>query len=102
MKQADYYVAFEGGVEMTERGIECLAWVYGESKEGVISYAKAATFFVPESFREHLLAGMEMGHIVDMITGDTNSKQKTGLIGYLTDGKVTRTEYYVLYGSAAA
>lgn len=97
-EEADFYVAFEGGAEITERGIECFAWVYGESKEGRVSYAKAATFFVPESFRAHLLAGMEMGHIVDMVTGDTNSKQKTGLIGYLTDDKLTRTEYYVHMG----
>ena len=97
-EEADFYVSFEGGAEISERGIECFAWAYAESSQGTISYVKSAVFFVPESFRQPLLDGVEMGTIVDMVTGDQNTKQKGGLIGYLTDGRITRTEYYVHMG----
>ncbi len=94
-EEADFYIAFEGGVDFTERGIECFAWLYGESQSGTVAYTKSATFFAPESFRQPLLDGVEMGDVLDIISGQSNSKQKGGLIGYITDERMTRTQYYV-------
>jgi non-canonical (house-cleaning) NTP pyrophosphatase len=41
-----------------------------------------------------VLAGEELGHVVDRLSGDHNSKQKGGAIAFLTRGRVDRRALY--------
>jgi len=44
---------------------------------------------------EPLLDGDELGHVVDRLSGEHNTKQKGGAIAYLTQGRLGRRELYV-------
>jgi inosine/xanthosine triphosphatase len=90
----DYYVAIEGGVEDTEHGMECLAWVLIADAKGKIGKGKTGTYILPETVANKLRAGEELGPAMDELHHTENIKQKQGTIGILTGGQITRTSLY--------
>lgn len=95
-----YSVGLEGGVAITKEHLnhdngvmECFAYVviYDGNKFG---YSKTATFCLPKRIRDLVLSGKELGDADDMVFGSTNSKQKGGTVGHLTNGIIDRTKYY--------
>ncbi len=96
---ADYYMAFEGGVEDKEDYLEEFAWAAVMDTQGKIGRARGAAFVSPASLRELVInQGMEVGDATDIIFNQENSKQKIGIVGHLTNSALTRTEYYVQTG----
>jgi inosine/xanthosine triphosphatase len=99
---ADYYIAFEGGVEDKENGLEIFAWTAILDKEGKKGEARSASFIVPAKMRELVIEQkMEMGDANDVLFNLENSKQKAGGIASLSKGLITRTDYYVHMGVLA-
>lgn len=92
---AQFWVGIEGGVEDTDIGMQCFAWVVILSAENVIGYGQTAVFYVPKEVATLVRQGIELGHADDQVFGRDNSKQKNGAIGLLTDDAVDRTSYYV-------
>jgi inosine/xanthosine triphosphatase len=90
---ADFYVGIEGGINLREKNTEVFAWVVIESKEK-IGQSKTATFCLPEKVNNFLKQGEETGIATDLVFKTKNSKQKGGSVGILTDGAITRTNYY--------
>lgn len=90
---AVFWVGIEGGLELTEDGMESFAWVVVISQEN-IGKAKSATFYLPEKIVKLIRAGKELGEADDIIFGMHNSKQQTGAVGILTNNTVTRTSFY--------
>lgn len=91
--QADFWVGIEGGIEFLESGLTAFAWVVmlNAEKRGE---SKTTSFALPPKVAELIEQGYELGIANDMLFKKDNSKQKSGAVGILTNGKVTRTELY--------
>ena len=90
---ANYWVGIEGGIEKSEGGMEAFAWVVICSNE-MKGKSRTATFFLPARVIELIEQGKEMGEADDIVFGHSNSKQKNGVVGLLTDNVRNRTSYY--------
>ena len=118
MADGDFWVGIEGGVEemvrlpstklpsirfgtgRTSRSpqedsqMEVFAWVVVKSKDGKFGKGRTGTFFLPPKVAELVKQGMELGEANDAVFEKTNSKQKNGAVGILTDDIIDRTRYY--------
>ena len=92
---ADYWVGIEGGIEDTDVGMQCFAWVIVLGRDTRIGRGQTAVFYVPIEVADLVRDGIELGHADDQVFGRSNSKQQNGAIGLLTDDAVDRTSYYV-------
>lgn len=90
---ADFWVGIEGGIESFANEMEAFAWIVIKSltKTGK---AKTATFFLPREVIELIVAGRELGEADDIVFGESNTKQKIGAVGLLTDNTLNRSAYY--------
>lgn len=92
---ADYYVAVEGGIINLFTawfGFGCAAV---SSAGGQTGMGTSALFPLPAAVVSRLLTGEELGAVIDSLSGQHNTKQHGGAIGYLTNGVITRDELYV-------
>jgi len=94
IKDADYWVGIEGGIEKSDGEMGVFAWVVIKSND-ISGKAKTGTFFLPKKVVELVNEGKELGDADDIVFGRTNSKQKNGAVGMLTKDVVDRTGYYV-------
>lgn len=92
---ADYWVGIEGGIEDTDMGMQCFAWVIILSKADKVGRGQTAIFYLPLEVAKLVREGVELGHADDQVFGRENSKQSNGAIGLLTADAVDRTSYYV-------
>ena len=83
-------VGLEGGVEFEGE----IAWLTGavaiRASDGRASLGWSPRVALPPPIAQALLAGSELGPIMDEITGVADSKKKLGAIGYLTSSLVPR------------
>lgn len=93
IKNADFYVGIEGGVENIKGEMGVFAWVVIKSADKY-SRAKTGTFFLPKRVVELVKKGKELGEADDIVFGRHNSKQKNGAVGILTGDVIDRTGYY--------
>jgi len=91
---ADFLVGLEGGVEDKKGEMHSFAWIVVRDKTGKIGRGKTGEFILPPKIRELILGGMELGHADDVVFGQSNSKQKNGAIGILTNDAVDRKSFY--------
>lgn len=90
---ADFWVGIEGGVALIEQELAAFAWVVIRSK-ALLGKARSGTFFLPLAVKELVEQGIELGTADDMVFNHSNSKQKGGAIGILTDNVLDRKELY--------
>lgn len=93
IRDADFWVGIEGGVQAEENGLAAFAWIviFGAGKKGE---ARTATFMLPQKVAHLVAGGLELGAANDMVFRQSNSKQKNGAVGLLTQNQVDRTELY--------
>lgn len=91
---ADYWVGIEGGIERIGNEMHCMAWVVIASAEQTGS-AKVASFLLPRCVSDLVEQGMELGEATAEHFNEPNAKQKMGVVGLLTNGRIDRTAYYV-------
>jgi inosine/xanthosine triphosphatase len=91
--EGDFWVGLEGGVSSRGNKMDGFAWIVVLSKRGECE-ARTATFELPRRIAELVRGGMELGHADDQVYQRSNSKQKSGAVGLLTDNVIDRTEYY--------
>lgn len=89
----DFWVGIEGGVEILNDSMYAFAWMVVEG-ENLSGEARTATFTLPESIKDLVTQGMELGHADDLVFKRSNSKQKDGAVGILTAGIIDRKHYY--------
>lgn len=92
--KADFWVGIEGGnIEHGHSEMEAMAWivVLDQSKMGK---ARTAGFFLPQKVIELIKQGYELGHADEIVFGLSNTKQKMGTTGLLTNNVIDRTQYY--------
>ncbi len=92
--KADYFVSIEGGIDLLEDHYEAFAWIviFDNDKFGK---AKTATFPLPLKISKLIKEGYELGDADDIVFKRSNSKQKNGAVGILSDNLISRTDYYV-------
>lgn len=92
---ADYFVGLEGGIEIIDDEYWVTAWMCVLDKNGKQGFGRTSSFMLPEKITQLLKDGMELGHATDVVFDDDNSKHKGGVIAFLTDEGVTRTDFYM-------
>ncbi|KXI29686.1 inosine/xanthosine triphosphatase [Paraglaciecola hydrolytica] len=91
--QADYYVAIEGGVDMTQDGPVTFAYVVIANNQHM-SIGRSATLPLPLKVYRALQQGAELGPLMDSLFNTVNIKQRGGAIGLLTRGQANREGNY--------
>ncbi|SHF72804.1 inosine/xanthosine triphosphatase [Mariniphaga anaerophila] len=93
IRDADFWVGIEGGVQAEENGLAAFAWIVinGAGKNGE---ARTAAFMLPQKVAHLVAGGVELGVANDMVFHESNSKQKSGAVGLLTHNQIDRTELY--------
>lgn len=87
-------VGLEGGVDETEDGLMNVVWCSVVDGDGICFSSSGARFILDDEVASRILAGEEMGPIMDSIVHDKDIKRKQGMIGVVTKGFFTRTEEY--------
>lgn len=91
--KANYYIAFEGGVDMYRDGPKTFAIVCISNGIDLI-FGQSGTLPLPMKVYEKLVKGMELGTAMDELFNTINIKQRGGAIGQLTNGLETRKSIY--------
>jgi len=90
---ADYWVGIEGGIEDYGGEMAAFAWIVVQSKSHC-GKGRTGSFFLPGRIAELVREGHELGDADDIVFQKSNSKQKNGAIGILTENVVDRTSLY--------
>ena len=90
---ADFWVGIEGGIEKNDNGLTAFAWIVilSDKKAGE---SRTTTFQLPAKVAKLIAEGQELGHANDIVFEQTNSKQKHGAVGLLTQNHIDRTSLY--------
>lgn len=91
---ADLGIGLEGGVHPEPFGLTLMGWaaiVDGNGRQGL---AGAARLPLPHHIAQRVLAGEELGDVMDDILNDHNVKQKGGAVGALTAGLIPRGQAF--------
>ena len=91
---ADFCVGLEGGIAPYHSrwfafGAICIA-----DAAGRLGFGVSPLFEMPAVMVADVLAGVELGHVVDRLSGEQNTKQRGGAIAFLTRGRVDRRMLY--------
>ncbi len=95
MPEADYWVGLEGGnIRHSESDMETMAWivVLGRHKMGK---ARTAGFYLAKRTIQLIDQGLELGHADEILFNLKNTKQNMGSSGLLTEGALSRHDFYV-------
>ncbi|MCB0751027.1 MAG: inosine/xanthosine triphosphatase, partial [Ignavibacteriae bacterium] len=92
---ADFFVGIEGGIQNTFNKWFAFGCMCIIDKEDRCSFGSSAHFELPEIVVNQLLERKELGHVMDEIMKQENTKQKGGAISYFTNGRMDRKELYI-------
>ncbi|WP_407540006.1 inosine/xanthosine triphosphatase [Deinococcus radiomollis] len=90
---AAWGVGLEGGVRFDLRG----CWLFGavavtDGKQ--LEVGRTAELKLPPQVAARINAGEELGPVMDALTGEQNTKQKAGTVGFLTNGLLSRADVW--------
>lgn len=91
---AEYCVGLEGGTadwhgRSFAFGVACIA-----DASGRVGFGVSPMYELPPGIADALATGEELGAVIDRLSGEHNTKQRGGAIGYLTQGRVDRRQLY--------
>ena len=92
---AQYFVGIEGGIINIYGNWFSLGCICIINENGKSSFGTSSHFSLPKKIIDKLLQGIELGKVIDDLTGQHNSKQKSGAIGHLTKDVITRKDLYI-------
>jgi inosine/xanthosine triphosphatase len=98
---AEFFVGLEGGAVRRYSRWFALGAMCVMDRKGRTGFGLTPHFELPASVAAQLLGGTELGDVMDRITGEDNTKQKGGAIGFLSKGVMDRKSLYV-HGLVAA
>ena len=91
---ADLGVGIEGGVVEDGDELRTCAWAVVVSRDGREGTGGSLAMPLPPAVARLIRDGEELGHAMDIVTGQHNTKQGAGAVGILTDGMVDRQRAY--------
>jgi inosine/xanthosine triphosphatase len=103
LNDSDFGVGLEGGVNQEAAGLMLLGWVVILHRDGRESVSCTAKIPLPAVLADRILAGEELGPVMDDVLNETGTAKKGGASGALTAGLVMRQakfEMAVAYGLA--
>lgn len=89
-------IGLEGGVNLEPAGLMLLGWVAAVDENGREGVGGGARLLLPAHIADRVLAGAELGPVMDELMGQQNVKQKGGAVGALTAGLVLRQETFAV------
>ncbi|AQS37806.1 hypothetical protein Sps_02654 [Shewanella psychrophila] len=89
----ELFIAMEGGVDNFEYGPATFAYTV-VATQNQISVGRSAQLPISQSIYKSLIAGEELGDVMDNLFNTKNIKQQGGAIGLLTQGHATRESVY--------
>ncbi len=91
---ANFFVGIEGGVlELHNRWFQFTV-IHILDQQHRESFSTSGLYELPDWIVEKLLAGIELGHIIDELTEDFNTKEKQSASGFFTKGAIDRLQNY--------
>ncbi len=94
LTQADLGVGLEGGVNPEAIGLVLHGWVVVVDGNGRTGIGGAGRLPLPEAIARRVLAGEELGPVMDDVLGQTEVRKRGGAVGALTAGLVLREEAF--------
>ncbi|HJO02753.1 MAG TPA: inosine/xanthosine triphosphatase [Acidobacteriota bacterium] len=91
----DYFVGIEGGIVEQAGRVFAFGGMCVTDRHGREALGSSPHFELPPEVARQVLAGRELGIVMDELTGQHNSKHKGGAIGFLTRGVMDRRALYV-------
>lgn len=91
---ADFGVGLEGGVQTEPFGLVLHGWVVIVDDNGRIGIGGCPRLQLPQHIAQRVLAGEELGPVMDDVLGEQNIKQKGGAVGALTANLVLREDAF--------
>ncbi|MBI3569311.1 MAG: DUF84 family protein [Gemmatimonadetes bacterium] len=91
---ADLGVGIEGGCVETADGLRTCAWAAVVDRDGARGTGGSLAMPLPQSVARDIRAGMELGHAMDALVRQHNTKHGAGAVGILTAGLVDRQRAY--------
>ena len=93
---ADFWLGIEGGLQPVPDEPDsylsyCWVVVLGTQQAG---RARSASYELPKAVCDLIRQGMELGDADDLVFGVSGSKRDSGGVGLLTDGRVSRSQFY--------
>lgn len=99
---ADLGVGIEGGVvEMPDGGMRTCAWAAIVGRDGRRGIGGSLAMPLPARVAAMVRDGLELGHAMDRLIGEHNTKHGLGAVGILTAGVVDRQRAYEVLVSYA-
>ena len=93
---ADLGVGLEGGVGQTPAGLMLVGWVAVVDANGQEGVSSTARLPLPAHIAQRVLAGEELGPVMDDLLGVEKSNHRGGAIGALTAGLVPRADAFAM------
>ena len=92
---ADLGVGIEGGVvDDPDGGMRTCAWAAVAARDGRTGVGGSLAMPLPPVVADAVRGGLELGHAMDRLTGEHDTKRGAGAVGILTAGLVDRQAAY--------
>ncbi|WP_409299146.1 DUF84 family protein [Peribacillus sp. SCS-26] len=91
---ADIGFGLEGGVVQTERGVYVCNWGALVTNENEVMIAGGARIPLPKEVADRLLAGGELGPVMEDFTKKKEIRKSEGAIGVFTNGRIKRNQMF--------
>ncbi len=84
-------IGVEGNTVELPQGMFSTAWVAVIDRSGQVGLGSSGRYCLPDLVAQAIRQGSELGPLMDLLTGEQNTKHKQGAVGILTDGLITRS-----------
>jgi inosine/xanthosine triphosphatase len=91
---AELGIGIEGGVVDLDGRMRTCAWAAVVDVDGRQGIGGSLAMSLPAAVAQLVREGMELGHAMDRLTGEQNTKHRQGAVGILTAGLVDRQAAY--------
>ncbi len=91
---ANFFVGIEGGVLQLQNRWFQFTVIHILDQQHRESVGTSGLYELPNWIVEKLWEGIELGHIIDELTGDFNTKEKQSASGFFTKGAIDRLQNY--------
>lgn len=92
--ESDYSIGLEGGVVFISDELYLCNWGALLTSDNKLFTASGSYIPLPNSFKQPILVGEELGYILECYTNKRNIRLYEGAIGLLTNGLMIREEMY--------
>jgi inosine/xanthosine triphosphatase len=93
IKDAEFGVGMEGGVEDSSVGMFCFGYVAIINKIGTIGIGSTGKFLLPPKIRKEIKNGRELSSVMDDFTKKENIREKEGAVGIFTKNIISRADF---------